>query len=131
VICLYRNWGKEKTWTKLSEKLGLSISDKQKQKWKRKISREEEKNKKRKTLDFQKQELAKKRAKTLRRIEETKRSAQIYQYSKTSSLENSTVEKIKNCGCTSGCITKRCGCMKADKGCIGCKCQNCQNPLNK
>jgi len=52
-------------------------------------------------------------------------------YSKTPSLENSTVEKTKNCGCSTGCTTKRCGCMKVDKGCQGCKCQNCQNPLNK
>jgi len=132
LVCLYRNWGKEKTWQKLASRLNLSISTDKLSWWHRKVASEEERKNKRKTLEFQREELAKKRMKIQRRAEETKKSASIYQYSKASSLEDSSgKKKEKTCGCTTGCSNKRCGCMKINESCSGCKCQNCKNPFNK
>ena len=35
------------------------------------------------------------------------------------------------CQCKSGCINRRCPCLKIGKSCVeACRCQQCQNPLN-
>lgn len=41
------------------------------------------------------------------------------------------MEKTVSCQCTSGCVNRRCACLKNGEPCgEGCRCKECRNPLN-
>ena len=53
-------------------------------------------------------------------LEPSPKSRQYYQ----------TSDSLKVCCCTSGCISKRCSCIREQRKCQDCSCVSCDNPLN-